>query len=142
MAKKDTVKLTESKLQEMIIEAVKKALNENFLNDMGQKARDLGNKIQNRFHDEEAGYETKEGNPQSIEDLFEGDGYEIIKSFNKNGATYYAVKCKRGAFLEFYGPEKEEMAEELNIFLNGNGKATYVGKHPKVKGVELFKIEF
>ena len=28
------------------------------------------------------------------------------------------------------------------FYLDGNGTATYVGHHPKVKGTELFKIEF
>lgn len=142
MAKRNTVKLTESKLQEMVIDAVKAALNEGFLDNVGNKIKQGYNAVSDKFYDFQSGYETKEGNPQSIEDLFAGDGYKVLKSFNKNGATYYAVVRKTGAFAEFFGPEEDAMAEELNIFLDGNGTATYVGYHPKVKGVELFKIEF
>ena len=131
MAKKNILKLSESKLQEMVIEAVKSALNENFFTDMGDK-----------FNDFAQGYPTKEGNPQSIEDLFEGDGWQVVKSFNKNGATYYAVKRMTGSFGVFNGQEDNDMVEELNIYLNGNGTASYVGTHPKYKHIELFKINF
>lgn len=142
MANKNTVKLTEKKLREMVMEAVNTALNENFFDGVGQKVKDFGQKAKDKFYDFQSGYDTKEGNPQSIEDLFAGDGYRVLKSFNKNGATYYAVVRKTGAFAEFFGPEGNDMAEELNIYLDGNGTATYVGYHPKVKGAELFKIEF
>ena len=61
MAKKNTIKLSEKKLQEMVIEAVNNALNESFLNDMGQKVKDFGQKAKNKLYDFQSGYETKEG---------------------------------------------------------------------------------
>lgn len=124
MNNKKTVMLSESKLREMIIEAVKDTLN------------NINNKLED-FHN---GYTTKEGNPTSIEDVFEGDGWKVVKSFNKNGSTYYAVKRMTGFLGEFYGVE--DMTEELNIFLNGNGTASYAGKHPKYNYIELYKIDF
>ena len=94
--------------------------------------------FKNGMNDMAQGFETKEGNPQSIEDLFAGDGYKVLKSFNKNGATYYAVARKTGAFGGFFGPEGNDMAEELNIYLDGNGTATYVGyKVGKIPGAIL-----
>lgn len=132
------VKLTESKLRSIVEDCVREAL----MGNVGSKIKDGINAIGNKINDFAQGYETKEGNPQSIEDVFEGDGYKVLKSFNKNGATYYAVVRKTGTFAEFFGPEGDNMAEELNIYLDGNGTATYVGYHPKVKYAELFKIEF
>lgn len=135
---KKTIKLTESKLRTIVEDCVREAL----MGNVGSKIKNGIDTIGNKINDFAQGYETKEGNPQSIEDVFEGDGYKVIKSFNKNGATYYAVVRKTGAFGEFFGSEGNDMTEELNIYLDGNGTATYVGRHPKVKGVELFKIEF
>jgi hypothetical protein len=142
MAKRNTVKLTESKLQEMVIDAVKAALNEGFLDNVGNKIKQGYNAVNDKIYDFHQGYETKEGNPQSLEDVFDGNGYNVVKTFNKNGATYYAVKPVTGAFAEHFGAEKDAMAEELNIFLNGNGTATYAGPHPKYRYIELFKIDF
>ena len=88
------------------------------------------------------GFETKEGNPQSIEEVFNGDGWEVVKIFNKNGSTYYAVKPVTGAFAGHFGVQGDEMAEELNIFLNGNGTASYAGTHPKYSYIHMFKIDF
>lgn len=139
---KKTVKLTESKLRTIVEDCVRETLGEALMGNVGSKIKDGIDTIGNKFNDFAQGYETKEGNPQSIEDLFAGDGYKVIKTFNKDGATYYAVVRKTGAFAEFFGPEGNDMAEELNIYLDGNGTATYDGYHPKVKGVELFKIKF
>lgn len=139
---KQTIKLTESKLRTIVEDCVRETLGETLMGNVRSKIKDGINDIGNKINDFAQGYETKEGNPQSIEEVFEGDGYKVLKSFNKNGATYYAVVRKTGAFAEFFGPEGNDMAEELNIYLDGNGTATYVGYHPKVKGTELFKIEF
>lgn len=118
---KKKVKLTESKLKHLIENCVKEVLHETILNKIGDK-----------FNDAFQGYPTKEGNPQSIEDVFEGDGYKVIKTEQSTKGTYYYVEKTSGALGEFYGVEPENMVEELNIFLGNNGSASYIGCNKRI----------
>lgn len=113
---KKKVKLTESKLKNLIENCVKEVLHETILNKIGDK-----------FSDVFQGYPTKEGNPQSIEDVFEGDGYKVIKTESSAKGTYYYVEKTSGALGEFYGVEPKDMVDELNIFLGKNDSAFYIG---------------
>ena len=142
MANKNIVNLTESKLREIITSAVKETLREGFLSKVSDKVKGGLKTAQDKFYDFHQGFDTKEGNPQSIEDVFEGDGWKVVKTFNKNGSTYYAVKPVTGAFAEHFGPQEDDMAEELNIFLDGHGTASYEGEHPKYSYIHMFKIDF
>ena len=64
-SKKNTVSISDKQLKEMIKESI---------------ISNLGDKIKNSLEDYYNGYETKEGNPQSVEDVFEGDGWTVKAS--------------------------------------------------------------
>ena len=146
MANNNTIKLTESDLKYIIETSVKRVLmNEGFLDKVSNKLNQWGEKLSDKADDFERGYDLKEGKPQSIEDVFEGDGWKIkaVKQSN-NGYTYYGVIRVAGTWGVHNGIPVEEMAEELNIFLQDSGKepsAVYVGKHPNSKQVEVFKVK-
>lgn len=128
MENKQIIHLSQTELNEMIKHTVTKLVNEGVFD----KLRGGWERFAN-------GYETKEGNPQSIEDVFEGDGWKIKAKVPKNGATYYFVARTSGDFGTFYGVDVEGMVEELNIFLGGN-RAKYIGSHPERKYLEIFRI--
>ena len=127
MVKKNIVKLTESKLQEMVINAVKLGLNEGAFDTMRDK-----------FDDYVQGYPTKEGNPQSVADVFEGDGWEIVECPHDGNYGIFKVKRTMGGFGNFYGQEIQEMIEEIQIFLNNKGTVRYLGKEGD--GIEKFEV--
>lgn len=127
--KKNIVSISEEQIKEMIKESI---------------ISNLGDKIKNSLEDYYNGYETKEGNPQSVEDVFEGDGW-TVKATSKGktpNSVMYAVVRKKGQFGAFNGIEPEGMVEELNTFLNGKGTAKYIGKHPKYPYMEVFKVQY
>lgn len=90
------------------------------------------------------GFETPEGKPQSIEDVFKGNGWKIRATSNGKtpNSTMYAVSRLSGAFGSFNGLQPKELADDLNIFLQGKGKAMYIGKHPKYPYIEVFKVQY
>lgn len=132
-------KLTESDLKYIVENCVKRILvKEGVLDKAGEWLND-------RADDFERGYDLKEGKPQSIEDVFEGDGWKVaaVKQSN-NGYTYYGVRRATGTWGAHNGIPAEEMAEELNIFLQDSGQqptAEYVGTHPTAKYVEVFRVK-
>lgn len=132
---KNYIRLSHSQLNEIVEATVNALIKEGFLDNMRSGFNNVKGAWQ-RFAD---GYETKEGNPQSIEDVFEGDGWKIHATVPKNGATYYFVSRQTGGLGAFYGQEVNEMVDELNIFLGGN-RAKYIGKHPEKKYLEVFRI--
>ena len=77
---KQTIKLTESKLRTIVEDCVRETLGETLMGNVRSKIKDGINVIGNKINDFAQGYETKEGNPQSIEEVFEGDGYKVLKS--------------------------------------------------------------
>jgi hypothetical protein len=97
MAKKNIVKLTESKLQEMIIEAVKQSLNENVFTDMGNAIGNTWNNVRQKFDDEmdnmERGYDIQNGRPQSFDEVIKGNGWKIHarKPSEDNSEMYYII---------------------------------------------------
>ena len=122
MAKRNIVKLSESKLQEMIVDAVKTSLTEGIFDT-----------INNKIDDFVQGYPTKEGNPQNVKDVFEGDGWEVLVSPEDNMFGEFEVAKTTGAFGVSSAMDVEEMIEEINIFLNGRGFAKFIGKkNPRV----------
>ena len=124
----NTIHLSQNELNEMINLTVKQLVSEGVFNNLKGAWQRFAN-----------GYETKEGNPQSIEDVFEGDGWKIVTKVPKNGSTYYFVSRKTGAMGAFYGVEIDDMVEELNTFLGGN-RVKYIGNHPEKKYLEVFRI--
>lgn len=132
---KNYIRISHNQLNEMIEATVDALIKEGLLDNMRSGFNNVKGAWQ-RFTD---GYETKEGNPQSIEDVFEGDGWKIHATVPKNGATYYFVSRQTGDLGTFYGQEVNEMVDELNIFLGGN-RAKYIGKHPEKKYLEIFRI--
>jgi hypothetical protein len=129
----------------MVIEAVQQSLNEGFLGDTFDKVKSgvkKGfNKVKDSIYDFEQGFDTKEGNPQSIEDIFEGDGWQLMKEpFNKGGATIYIVKpvLLHGGHN---GIDADGMIEEIEMFYNGKVNVTYTD-HPKNELIKVFRVEF
>ena len=125
---KNTIHLSQNELNEMINLTVKQLVSEGVFDNLKGAWQRFAN-----------GYETKEGNPQSIEDVFEGDGWKIVTKVPKNSSTYYFVSRKTGAMGAFYGVEIDDMVEELNTFLGGN-RVKYIGHHPEKKYLEVFRI--
>lgn len=132
---KNYIRISHNQLNEMIEATVDALIKEGLLDNM----RSGFNNIKGAWQRFANGYETKEGNPQSIEDVFEGDGWKIHATVPKQGATYYLVSRQTGALGAFYGQEVNEMVEELNTFL-GSNRAKYIGKHPEKKYLEIFRI--
>lgn len=132
----DVIRMSQDELTEMIKTTVNKMLSEGLLDNMRSGFENVG-KNMSRFAN---GFNYKEGSPTSIEDLFEGDGWEIVSVVPKNGSTFYFVKRMTGSFGAFNGQEVNEMVEELNIFLKGN-KAKYIGKYKDKPYMEIFRIE-
>lgn len=100
--------------------------------------------ITKKLDDFQRGYKIPEGNPKSLEDVFRGNGWEIKATSNGKtpNSTMYAVYRKTGQNGVFNGLQPEELTVDLNVFLQGKGKAIYVGKHPKYPYIEVFKIQF
>lgn len=138
---KKTITLTESDILNIVKDTVSQVLAEGFMQNAVNKVRDFAQKADNKIDDFTRGYEIKEGNPQSVEDLFQGDGWEIVSVVNKGSYNLYGVRRMTGSFGVFDGMEVNEMEEELNMFLNGKGSAKYVGKLPKYPGIEVFKVQ-
>lgn len=132
---KNYIRISHNQLNEMVEATVDALIKEGLLDNMRSGFNNVKG-VLSRFAD---GYETKEGNPESIEDVFEGDGWKIHAAVPKQGATYYLVSRQTGALGAFYGQEVNEMVEELNTFLGGN-RAKYIGKHPEKKYLEIFRI--
>lgn len=100
----------------------------------------IGRKVDSFYR----GFETPAGNPQFLEDVFKGNGWEIRATANGKTpiSTMYAVSRLSGAFGSFNGLQPKELADALNIFLQGNGKAMYIGKLPKYPYIEVFKVQY
>ena len=127
------IQLTETELKKVVYEATKRILvKEGFMGDMG-------NKISNTFDNAFRGYKVKEGNPKDIKNVFEGDGWKIVKHEMGPNREYFEVTKSTGAFGGHYGVPIEGMEEELNIFLNGRGVAKHMGRNAENRA-EQFEI--
>lgn len=137
---KQIVKISESKLRSLVESCVRETLDEKFFSGIADKVKDGFNTVKNKVDDVVKGYPTREGNPTSERDVFEGDGWKVVDETELPNGKEFSVRRTSGGMGAFYGKEIEEMVEELDIFLNGRGKAEYVGKEQG--GVELFRINY
>lgn len=131
----DVIRMSQDELTEIVKSTVNSMISEGLLDNMKSNF----GKIKHGFNKFANGFDYKEGNPTSIEDLFEGDGWRVISVVPKNGGTYYFVSRMTGSLGAFHGQETEEMVEELNMFLRGN-KAKYIGKYKEKPYIEIFRI--
>lgn len=121
------MRLTESELKQVVEASVRKIL---MKEDVFKKAGDAIDRFENWADDKmdnlHRGYDLKEGNPTSIFDVINGDGWEPIKSRNglKNGMNYVGVKKVRGSWFQANGLTDEKLVEDINIFLDGRGHAS------------------
>ena len=108
------------------------------LDTVKNKFNDFTERFGNKIDDFYQGYPTKEGQPQSIEEVFEGNGWEIIlNKTNPQGTTYIAAnKVSPNGVLS-----SKALVEDLNIFLNGKGQAIFLGQDKNKSYVRWFKID-
>jgi hypothetical protein len=125
---KQIIRLNQKDLNEMINATVKQLIKEGVLDNV--------NGTWERFS---RGYMTPEGQPQSIDDVFTGNGWKIIKKDKQNGAMFYYVSRTSGLMGNFYGLKPNNLVEDLNVFLGGN-YAQYLGKDQNKTYIEIFKI--
>lgn len=127
--KSNKIKLTESELKQVVSESVKQILiKEGFFKKIGKWADGVGEKFQNKMDDIYRGYDIKEGNPTSVFDVIEGNGWKPIESKKKpisNGHNYIGVRKVGGRWGERFGLPIDELIEDINIFLNGRGHASH-----------------
>ncbi|MBP3630347.1 MAG: hypothetical protein J6J23_02540 [Clostridia bacterium] len=124
------VQLTQSEVHNIVLESVKKILvNEGFFQKIGDKIDGIEQKFDDKMDDFTRGYDLKEGNPISVFDVIEGDGWEPVpyKEYPiQDGSNNIAVRKVRGAWMEHNGLSIEELIKDINIFLNGRGHAAHV----------------
>jgi hypothetical protein len=113
------MRLTESELKQVVEAAVRKIL----------VKEGLGKWASDKFDDAFRGYKVREGNPQSVLDVIKGNGwtYNEENPFDIQTKTIKVQKAT-GAFGGHYGLSIEELIEDINIFLNGKGRASLKGK--------------
>ena len=124
---KQKMRLTESEVKEIVLEATKNILlKEGFLNKLGQKIDNVEQNFWDKLDDANRGYELKEGNPTSIFDVIKGNGWEPIKSKRglRDGMNYIGVKKVLGSGFEHNGLTIDKLVEDINIFLDGRGHAS------------------
>lgn len=78
------VRLTESELHNVVMESVKQILiKEGFFKKAGDAIDRFENWADEKMDDFERGYDLKEGNPTSVFDVIEGDGWEPVENKKK-----------------------------------------------------------
>ena len=126
------VRLTESELHNVVMESVKQILiKEGFFKKAGDAIDRFENWAGEKMDDFERGYDIKEGNPTSVFDVIEGNGWEPVESKNRpisDGQNYIGVKRVTGTWGIHNGLSIEELIEDINIFLDGRGHAAHVQK--------------
>ena len=136
------MKLTESELQQVVENSVRQILiKEGFFKKAGDAIDRFENWAGDRMEDLTRGYGLKEGNPTSVFDVIEGDGWEPIESKKKpisDGHNYIGAKKVTGAWGEHNGLSIDELIEDINIFLDGRGQAS----HAKTEKCNKEKIDF
>ena len=113
------MRLTESELKQVVEASVRQILlREGF----GDWASD---KFDNIFR----GYKVREGKPQNVFDVVKSNGwtYNEENPFDVQTKTIKVQKAT-GAFGGHYGLTINELIDDINIFLNGKGKASLKGK--------------
>ena len=86
------VKLTENDIKNIVKESVKKIIiKEGLFKKIGNAIDRFENWTDDRLEDLDRGYDLKEGNPQSVLDVIEGDGWTYDKK-NPYDATTNIIK--------------------------------------------------
>ena len=123
------MKLTESELQQVVENSVRQILiKEGFFKKAGDAIDRFENWAGDKMEDLTRGYGLKEGNPTSVFDVIEGDGWEPIESKKKprtDGQKYNGAKKVTGTSGEHNGLSIDELIEDINIFLDGRGQASH-----------------
>lgn len=123
------MRLTESELQRVVENSVRQILlKEGFFKKAGDAIDRFENWVGDKMEDLARGYRLKDGNPTSVFDVIEGDGWEPIESRKKpisDGHNYIGAKKVTGASGEHNGLSIDELIEDINIFLDGRGHASH-----------------
>ena len=124
------MRLTESELKQVVETSVRQILmKEGFFKKAGNAIDHFGNWASDKIEDFARGYDLKEGNPISVFDVIEGDGWEPVESSKKpisDGRNYIGAKRVSGAWGAHNGLSIDELIEDINIFLDGRGHASHV----------------
>lgn len=124
------MRLTESELQQVVETSVRQILmKEGFFKKAGDAIDRFENWVDDKAEDFERGYDLKEGNPTSVFDVIEGNGWEPVENKKKpisDGQNYMGVKKVTGTWGIHNGLSIDELIEDINIFLDGRGHASHV----------------
>jgi hypothetical protein len=124
------MRLTESELKQVVEASVRQILmKEGFFKKAGDAIDRFENWADEKMEDFERGYDLKEGNPTSVFDVIEGNGWEPVENKKKpisDGQNYMGVKKVTGTWGIHNGLSIDELIEDINIFLDGRGHASHV----------------
>ena len=124
------MRLTESELKQVVETSVRQILmKEGFFKKAGDAIDRFENWADEKMDDFERGYDLKEGNPTSVFDVIEGNGWEPVENKKKpisDGQNYMGVKKVTGTWGIHNGLSIDELIEDINIFLDGRGHASHV----------------
>ena len=124
------MRLTESELHQVVEASVRQILmKEGFFKKAGDAIDRFENWANDKMDDFERGYDIKEGNPTSVFDVIEGNGWEPVENKKKpisDGQNYMGVKKVTGTWGIHNGLSIDELIEDINIFLDGRGHASHV----------------
>lgn len=123
------MRLTESELHQVVEASVRQILmKEGFFKKAGDAIGRFKNWAGDKMEDFTRGYGLKEGNPTSVFDVIEGDGWEPIEDRKKpisDGHNFIGVKKVTGVWGAHNGLSIDELIEDINIFLDGRGHASH-----------------
>lgn len=124
------MKLTESELKQVVEASVRQILmKEGFFKKAGDAIDRFENWADEKIENFDRGYDLKEGNPTSVFDVIEGNGWEPVENKKKpisDGQNYMGVKKVTGTWGIHNGLSIDELIEDINIFLDGRGHASHV----------------
>lgn len=134
----NVVRVSQDELTEMIKNTVASMINEGKLGDFAQtawnKAKETSDYVGDMIN---YGYQKREGNPQSVRDVFEGNGWKLVSIKGKDGKeipnpivkgeykTYIVEPELPWAFGSFDRDNIGNIIRELNLF-TGNNNARYL----------------
>ena len=133
------VKLTENDIKAIVKESVKKIIiKEGLFKKIGNAIDRFENWTDDRLEDLDRGYDLKEGNPQSVLDVIEGDGWTYDEK-NPYDAATNIIKIRKvtGGFGAHHGLSIKELINDINIFLDRKGHASF-GRQSKPYEYEIY----
>ena len=133
------VKLTENDIKNIVKESVKKIIiKEGLFKKIGNAIDRFENWADDRLEDLDRGYDLKEGNPQSVLDVIEGDGWTYDEK-NPYDETTNIIKIRKvtGGFGVHHGLSIKELIDDINIFLDRKGHASF-GRQSKPYEYEIY----